>query len=535
MPMMNKPKTRASITRLSPTSFLKRFAQDEDGSVLIMTILLLITMLIMGGMAVDFMRYESRRAEIQGVADRAVLAAANLTPTGAAADVAVSREEIALDYFRKAGYEDSITDGPNIVAGAGSSTAHVEAAVDINTFYLRLAGIDQLSAPAASRAIQGVGKTEVSLVLDISGSMAWSPDYNNYPSYGGETRMDRLQTAAVKFVDDVMAANGAEPAADASAADQAAYQPRVSLSLVSYSAHVNVGDDLFERLNVGVRQATSSYEKDEDGEPVVFDNPSRCVIFPNSAYDDLAYDATTALRQVAYVDYANNNGSARNSGRLCPPESAEQIIVHADQPAKVKTAIQSLTPRHSTSIHLGMKWGVTLLDPSFRTVIDDMPGLHPSYSMDRPSSYIGGGDDAALKYVVLMTDGDNTSMYDIKNDRYDSYEEQMWYVTNRLRSQNYWEYRLEEITSDSKQDSLLQDICNEAKDAGIVVYTITMAADNIPTTVSGAFDRDRATRGQRQMHNCATSSAHFFSTKNQNLDDIFKEISDQITELRLNL
>ena len=544
MPMMNKPKTHASNTRFSPTSFLKRFAQDEDGSVLIMTILLLITMLIMGGMAVDFMRYESRRAEIQGVADRAVLAAANLTPTGVAAEDAVSREEVALDYFKKAGYEHTITDGPNVTAGAGSSSAHVAAEVNVNTFYLRLAGIDQLDAPAVSQAIQGVGKTEVSLVLDISGSMAFSPDYDNPPS-SGPTRMSNLQSAAKQFAADVLAANGTAPAAGASAAEINEYQPRVSLSLVSYTGHVSVGDALFKKLNVDTRGATSTFERDEDGNFVTFANPNRCVIFPNSAYYSTAYDKDLPLVQVAHADHYSRasrwGGSdpVNDDNLICPPEDAEQIIVHADQPGPIQTAIGKLTPRFSTSIHLGMKWGVTLLDPSMRSIIEDVPGLHANFASDRPSAYIGKGEDAALKYIVLMTDGDNTEMRDVRNRYYNSYEEQVALTETSLqglyRDRSYRDDLTEVITSGGTQDTLLQAICEKARDAGVVIYTITMASDDIPTTDEGAFDPDRATRGQQQMHDCASSSSHFYSTQNQDLSAIFKDISEQITDLRLNL
>ena len=541
MPMMNKPKTRASITRLSPTSFLKRFAQDEDGSVLVMTILLLVTMLILGGMAVDFMRFESRRAEIQGVADRAVLAAANLTPTSASDDEAVGREEIALDYFRKAGYEHVITSGPTVVTQGGSSSAYVEAAVDVNTFYLRLAGIDHLSAPAQSRAIQGNGKTEVSLVLDISGSMGWRL-YDNQNASGSETsRMDELQKAAKNFVTKVLEPNGTEPAPSASEADIAAYAPRVSLNLVSYTGHVNVGDELFDELNVAVDQVEGWYGVDHEGnyedhnrEWGTVTNPSRCVIFPDSAYTTTEYNSASSapLRQVAYADYLSGRRSrAEESNRLCPPNQAESIIVHAHQPDAINTAIGDLEPRLSTSIHLGMKWGVTLLDPSMEPIVSRLTTTHPTFQSVRPSPYVGTSADAALKYIVLMTDGDNTDMQDIKKSSYNEARE-----IHRLGTWARWSRdNVETITTGTEQDTLLQQICTEAKDAGVIVYTITMTSDSLPLDDDGAIDRAAASRGQKQMHDCATSPSHFYSSQNQDLSAIFDSIAEQITELRLNL
>ncbi|KJZ19776.1 hypothetical protein TW80_02475 [Loktanella sp. S4079] len=531
----------------------RRFLNDEDGSVLIMTIVMLMVMLLVGGMAVDFMRFESRRAELQGVADRAVLAAANLQPSGADAAHAVSREEIAIDYFRKAGYEDAITDGPHVFVAGGNSSAYVEAAVDINTFYLRLAGIDHLSVPAASSAIQGNGNTEVSLVLDISGSMRFRLDSDTNASQYETSRMDELQAAARNFASKVLEPNGAAPGTDASEAEIAAYSPRVSLSLVSYSAHVNVGRQLFDQLHVDVDSATGWYGHDSNGNYYengqygsawgTVTNPSTCVIFPESEYSNVAFtnSAASPLRHVAYADPHSTWRRRRNDGTyryyssyddymLCPMESAEEIIVHADQPDEIRTAISNLTPRASTSIHLGMKWGVTLLDPSMRDIVGNLP-IHSSFAGHRPSNYEGTNDEAALKFVVLMTDGDNTNMVDMKKSAYNEARE--------IYRLSQWPRRssddVETITSGGRQDQLLQNICSAAKDEGIIVYTITMTSNPLPLTEEGAIDYSRATSGQKQMHDCASSPAHFYSTQNQDLSTIFDSIAEQITDLRLNL
>ncbi|WP_162617594.1 TadE/TadG family type IV pilus assembly protein [Yoonia maritima] len=538
---MYKSNSRNSRARDQQINIAKRFVQDEDGSILIMTILLLVTMLIMGGMAVDFMRFESRRAEIQGVADRAVLAAANLIPTGAKEDEAVSREEIALDYFRKAGLEDVITSGPRVITSGGSSSAYVEAEVDINTYYLRLAGIDHLSAPAESRAIQGNGKTEVSLVLDISGSMRFNLHNDYDASSFANSRMYELQTAAKDFVTKVLEPNGAEPAADASEADIAAYAPRVSLNLVTYSGHVNVGKELFDQLNVDIDEATGNYGVDNSGDYLsrrrrewgTITNESQCVIFPDSAYTTLGYSPTSApLRQVADADYVTSQGRVFQNYRLCrSDETDEAIIVHAHQAGAINTAIGNLVPRASTSIHLGMKWGVTLLDPSMETIVSNLSTTHETFQNDRPSPYVGSSADASLKYIVLMTDGDNTSMSDIRKSSYNEARE-----IHRLREWTRWSSNdVETITTGTKQDTLLQNICTEAKDAGVVVYTITMSSNALPLDSDGAIDRRLATNGQQAMHDCATSPSHFYSSQSQDLSSIFNSIAEQITELRLNL
>ena len=121
--------------------YLRTFIRDEDGSIILLTLLLLIVMLVIGGMAVDFMRYESRRATLQSVADRAVLAAANLNQD-------LDAEEVVRDYFNKAGYGEQIIGRPRVFEDNGTRSVAVDASLDINTFYLRLIGLDTLSVQA---------------------------------------------------------------------------------------------------------------------------------------------------------------------------------------------------------------------------------------------------------------------------------------------------------------------------------------------------------------------------------------------------
>ena len=83
------------------------FRDDENGSIIIFTLFLLILMLAIGGMAVDFMRFECERAVLQSTADRAVLAAADL-------DQDADQKQVVIDYFEKAGLSGAIVGEPNV-------------------------------------------------------------------------------------------------------------------------------------------------------------------------------------------------------------------------------------------------------------------------------------------------------------------------------------------------------------------------------------------------------------------------------------
>lgn len=257
---------RAYIEQLA---LIRQFKKDDEGGLIILTLLLLISMLVVGGMATDFMRYESERTKLQSVSDRAVLAAASLNQTVGAADV-------IENFFEVEGYGGAITTdltNPDSVSrGDSNSAITIESQVSVDTFYLRLIGMDTLTAPASSSAIAGSGNVEVSLVLDISGSMGnnmqgdvfevdadgkfvyHGPEHPTRPGLNviefpgaTRTRMFFLQQAAKQFVADLLLPE---------------YEDSVSINLIAYSAHVALSDELYMALNT---TADSINEDDKFG------------------------------------------------------------------------------------------------------------------------------------------------------------------------------------------------------------------------------------------------------------------------------
>ncbi|MCG3268874.1 Tad domain-containing protein [Yoonia sp. I 8.24] len=500
-------------------SFLRRFAKDEDGGVIVMTLLLLITMLIMGGMAVDFMRFESRRAELQSVADRAVLAAAEL-------DQELDTQLVIDDMFEKTGYGDNVlttTIGGDSVT---SRSVSVSTRLDVNTFYLRLAGIDTLSVPAQSGAIEGVGNVEISLVLDISGSMG----FDGTDADGNTVdRIDILQPAAKSFVTAMLT-------------DE--LEDRVSISLVNYSENVNIGDYIFDRLTL--QQPETWYEipadeflPEDEQTGGVTTNLSRCVDFDDDEFATTVFDTTRAYYQVETFDYTSSKKTSTINTPRCPTERPgdfePQIIPLSQDLTELTDAIDSLEPTLNTAIHKGMKWGVSLLDPSMRPIFDDTSGeIDPVFAGTRPLDYTASSDGiSTVKYVILMTDGQNVAGTRLDPTNYDSYEERAVFSTYPMK---YWIENWNKIEpevdrpnnnnyanllytkySASDANTLLDNICDEAKAQDIIIYTIAMGATS------------------SQMQDCASSDAHYFNTQGGELEQIFADIAEQITQLRLSL
>ena len=501
--------------------WLLHLVRSEDGNLFLVFMPMLFIMMVWGGIAVDLMRFESRRATLQGVTDRATLAAANL-------DQSQDPASVVADYFAKSGLADSMDGPPIIEQGFKRREVSVKGRYELDTFFMRHLNnilyannsendFKTLTAVANSTAVQGVGAVEVSLVLDLSGSM--------YYYINGTTtrRIDKLRTAAVKFVETLLVPE---------------FKDRISVSLVPYSEHVNVGPNVFNLLNVDQTH-----------------NFSHCVELPASAFTTTSFSASAGYEQTQNIQTNANgfgstskmaSGYTRNSSNpvldqpVCPKETFERIIPISQDSSAITTAIQQFQPRAGTSIFLGLKWGTTLLDPTFQTTAARLPnGVIDAAFADRPEPYEASDAASAkvrsLKYLVLMTDGYNDRSYRMRDEFYDDPSERYYWAHHnlswamqssnsgpKLSQCNYLD--CSEYYTASQGVGYMRSMCTAAKDKGIIIYTISMSGDDA--------DAD-AVAGRTEMANCASTSNHFFATSGQELDEIFANIAKQITDLRL--
>lgn len=348
---------------------LKAFRQDEEGSLLIFGLFCFVMMLMLSGVALDLMRFEERRTTLQNTIDRASLAAADLQQT-------LDPKDVVKDYFLKAGLHPPTDDQITVVQGAHGDSRRVSVSVSetMPTWFMNLVGIETLSTPAVSTAEESIGNIEISLILDISGSMNGS-------------RINNLRPAAKSFVDQIF---------------DSAEEDKVSISIIPYSTQVSLSDDLLSYFNVTNEQTRSN-----------------CIEFDASKGDF----TTTALsfgngptdrkyQRNGHFDpfYKASPPSLMN----CNPAAYSKVLPFSSDRNQLKAFIDNLQARGNTSIDLGMKWGAALLDPSMQGVVSDMVAHNklPEALDGRPYSY---DDGQALKIVVLMTDGANTTEYKLRN------------------------------------------------------------------------------------------------------------------------
>ncbi|MGI9393916.1 MAG: pilus assembly protein TadG-related protein [Boseongicola sp.] len=525
-----------------------RFERDESGSLIAFSLFIFICMIMFGGIAVDLMLYENQRTHLQNSTDRAVLAAANLDQT---VDPAV----VVQDYLAKSGINIDLDDVTVTEVGSMPVITGRQVSVDIdgdfNTMLMNMVGVNTLPLGALSEATEAINDIEVSLVLDVSGSM------------GSNQKLERMQDAANDFVAEILA--GSEDG-------------RVSMSLVPYSTQVSAGPELLAQMNT---------EHNHDY--------SHCVNFAGSSFSSVAIDHTVALSQTAHFDpwrHYNSGQSPRNY--VCRNESYFDILPWTNDIAALTNQINAFEDGGNTSIDVAVKWGAALLDPSMSAPLDALitSGDVPAEFAPRPFAYTR---DDTLKFIVVMTDGINTTQYYLDDpykegqspiyvdtatgristddrewqdrDNDDDWWEDYWYAPGRYWIDNPYDsdgggsssdavrldwldvwatmsvrwrayhlhYKQYNNASDyydnynnsngprrsisaSTKESRMDNICTAAKDEGVVIFAIGFEVTDSSADV---------------MRDCASTPNHFYRVEGLDIEYAFASIANQINQLKL--
>ncbi len=362
------PKTLRN-THSSARSAARRlagFRKDEDGGFIIFSLYLFIIMLMVGGLAVDFMRYEITRSRISSTLDRAILAAANLNQSSPPADV-------VQNYFDINGMSQFLNAPTNVTGGINSRTVNANASATVPMMFANMIGIDTMDTMVAATATESVEDIEISLVLDISGSMGWN------------SKLEELQAAAVDFIDIIYDDNEHDD---------------ISISIIPYSTQVSVGLDLLQHFNV-------NWAHDE----------STCVDFEATDFETPGISTTMSLTQAAHLDPWNVWGPLQDGGsrlNVCRDDPQSEILAITNVEQDLIDHINALTAGGNTSIEIGVKWGLALLHHDAQGAITNLVGSNtvPSEFNGRPYTTTSG---ASVKIMVVMTDGINTEEYRLTN------------------------------------------------------------------------------------------------------------------------
>ncbi|ETX14200.1 hypothetical protein OCH239_04940 [Roseivivax halodurans JCM 10272] len=466
-----RPHGTARETRALQQGRVFSFLRSEDGSMSIFALFTALSLVAIGGIGIDYMVAEYKRTNLQNTLDRAVLAAADL-------EQMVEPDLVVVDYLSKMSLGDALT---KVTSEQGVNFKDVsgEASTELASNFTSILGVQSLNASASSRAEERIANVEISLVLDISGSMAQN------------AKMANLRSAADTFIDTVLTDEN---------------EDLISISLVPYSEHVNAGPELTSRFDVAWRHPYS-----------------HCLEVDNSQFDDTAFDMTVRYEQAQHFQY---NSASRNTveNTVCPRYSYERIRTMSKDAEALKGQIAQFTPRAGTSIFMGMKWAAALLDPAHRPLIDGMigDGQVDGVFAGRPADW---NDVNTLKTIVLMTDGEHDRSHRIYEQWYNSPSEyEHWNLYNATWWRNQYlsssqrQYFYEPKYSKSEGDELLGRICDAAKERDIVIWSIGFEVQD---------------HGAEVMKNCASSPAHFFRVEGTEIETAFYSIARAINQLRL--
>ncbi|WP_372609640.1 TadE/TadG family type IV pilus assembly protein [Aquicoccus sp.] len=512
----------------------RRFGREEDGVLVGFGVFLILMMLMVGGLGVDIMRFELTRSNLQHTLDRAVLAAADL-------DQELDAEDVVHDYFYKSdlsGYLTSVTVDQGLNYKEVSATAEME----MRTQLIHMMGIDSLRAPAAGAAAESVDGVEISLVLDISGSMS------------SNNRMNNLRPAAKEFVNTML---------------DSSPEGEVSISIVPYATQVNIGPILAQHFNL-----TDEHDY------------SHCVDFNASDFSTTSVSTSDSLQRTGPFDPWY---TVEENLRLpvCSENLNAEILAYSMNHGTMEDYIDDLGVNGNTSIDIGVKWGAALLDPSMNPVVNDMIAdgdVDPTFT-HLPTSY----DEDVLKVLVVMSDGENTAQYYL-NDDYEDGQTDVWYyegnvggyyrriysirigstyyykqasgnraywfspyygdepiggsdaqrltfpqlfhqASNRYiafelydgiwsssYANSYWRSYAYSYVGNNTKDSRTDAICQAAKDEGAIIFTIGFEAP---------------WRGRQVLKSCASSDGHYFDVDGIEISDAFASIASSISKLRL--
>lgn len=361
-------------TRGVPTQGASDFFQREDGSLTIFGLFVFILMMTAGGIALDIMRSEVRRAELQYAVDRAALAAASLKQTR-------TPEEIVKDYIRAAGLdEDSVQVTSSTSLIGGGRRVSVSTNSETESLFMNLLGVDTLLQPISSETEETRSEVELSLVLDISGSM-------------GGAKIETLREAASEFVVELLENR----------------ESLTTISLVPYNDRVNAGS------------LVSSVFDTSDEHPF-----SNCFVFDDAEFSRLGMGAGDELQRMGHFDFRTDYRSGNEGGLVanpnCRTDNYAAILPWSNNVEELQARIQGLEADYFTAMDLGVKWGALLLDPSSQDELTELatrPGISEEERVDadfigRPVAY---DDEETHKVLVVMTDGVNTQQWDVLQDR----------------------------------------------------------------------------------------------------------------------
>lgn len=434
-----------------------RFIGAREGNVAVIFALSAIPIISFVGAAIDYTRANAARSSMQAALDSTALMLSKDLSMGTINTTQISSKASA--YF-SALYHN--TDAQNV-----GVTATYTAPSGSTPATIKLDGSGSITTDfmrVAGFPTMGFSTSSTTTWGNVRMRVALVLDVTG--SMGQAGKMPAMQNAAKNLIDQLSALS--------------TNNGDIYISIVPFTKDVNVGSSNYNQYwvdfslwdavngtcsNTSYRSQSSCVGAGKTWTPKNHNTWNGCVTDRTQNYDTLntapSLSNTSTLFPAEQYSYCNSGGSA-----YIPP-----IMPLSYDWTALKARIDSLVPTGNTNQSIGLAWGWMTLTQS-----------DPFNAPAKDSNFVY--KDA----IVLLSDGLNTQ------DR--------WY------------------TNAAQIDARQQILCNNAKAAGITVYTIQVNTDGDPTSTV--------------LQNCATDTSSFYLiTSASQTAAVFSQIYTQLSKLRV--
>lgn len=294
---------------------ISSFGHDDSGNLTIVFALAFLVFAFAAGMGIDLARVMDTKSRIVSAADAAALAAGRALQDGRLSDIDVT--DAAEKYFLaniasgKAPF-GTITDvTAKLDRSTGAVTVSANAEVELTL--TAVAGFKKVSLPVTSTARFDQLDIELSMALDVTGSMAGA-------------KIKALKTATNDLIE-ILLPDGGTP-------------NKMRIALAPYSSGVNAGD--YASAATGGRSSACTFER-EGSDPLGDQAPSTG----------------------NFLKSPGNGGVP--TGATCPRSA--KVIALTSNKADLLASVDDYSAGGSTAGHLGVAWASYLLSPDWSGVV----------------------------------------------------------------------------------------------------------------------------------------------------------------------
>jgi Flp pilus assembly protein TadG len=536
---------------------LRRLLVEQRGAVAAILGLAIIPLFAVVGLAIDTGRGYMLRSKLSYAIDAAGLAGGRAFETDL-------REEDIMMFFEAnfpPGYMNSelAPDNPIITINDVQNTITIEATATIPTYFMKIAGVPEMTVSARTVIQRELRGMELVLVMDNTGSMR------------GNGGMAAMKPAATDLIDILYGDRETVP--------------QFWVGVVPYAANVNIGpqhdnwltgydpDDFAPTEWKGCVEARD-FPRDSNDDPpdVELWRPYRWATtlnqFANPWHDPGAgsFSATNPATWGPYIpgdnewnpdgpesalrldnDYWQNWGTGPNLG--CGPAITPLVA----SKATVLAAIDEMAPWHrgGTMANLGLVWGWRVLSPRWRgwwdgDLPDELPLDYETPNMEKVVILLTDGnnewydwpgpDGATVPTTASSNCGEGSNVVPLgglpgdNNAKGTSSSSTCGVLRSTYPGGDYSAYgRLSEgrlgttnkTTAKAVLDDRMLDMCQTMKAQGIIIYTMT-------------FGPSPSTSTKTLYETCATEPDMYFDAPTGTaLQQAFVQIADELSALRI--